>query len=120
METRKKKTHSTNMFRCEVCNKSFTSKVGFQLHSQRHTGQYSYFCGLCSKGFSAKGHYEDHKRAHEGRGYACDYCGKVFKSALGLKRHRSEHTGEYSFSCKLCNKGYNVKKDYMRHMESHK
>ena len=66
--------------KCNKCNKTFNSKIGLDLHAQHHTGQYSYFCSRCSKGFVTLSNYKLHMRGHEGKGYPCEYCGKVFKS----------------------------------------
>ena len=66
--------------KCNECNKTFNSKIGLDLHVQHHTGQYSYFCGQCRKGFVTLSNYKLHMRGHEGKGYPCEYCGKVFKS----------------------------------------
>ena len=107
------------IFRCNECNKSLTSRRGFQQHVQHHTGQYSYFCKICRKGFSSTTHYKLHMRGHEGRGFSCDFCGKVFKSLQMQKYHESEHTGVFRFTCQTCNKGFNIKSLYEKHLSSH-
>ena len=58
-------------------------------------------------------------RGHEGRGYPCEFCGKVFKTEHSKRYHESEHTGEYGFNCKVCNKGFNIKSRYEKHLEGH-
>ena len=107
------------VYQCGKCSKTFTSMPGLKLHSQHHTGQYSYFCDLCRRGFVTKGNYDNHMRAHDGRGYSCDYCGKVFKSVTGLKHHMSEHTGTYKYTCGLCKKGFHDRKLFMKHQANH-
>ena len=74
----------------------------YGLHSQYHTGKFSHYCGQCRKGFTRKSHYDEHMRKHEGRGYACEYCPKLFQTAKGLRNHLSEHTGKFRFTCEIC------------------
>ena len=67
------------IFRCNECNKTLTSRRGFQQHIQHHTGQYSYFCKICRKSFNSSSHYKEHVMAHEGRGFSCDFVVKYLK-----------------------------------------
>ena len=55
------------MWKCNECNKTFSSKLGFDRHTQHHTGSYAYFCGLCNRGFTQCSHYKSHMKRHEGR-----------------------------------------------------
>ena len=94
-------------------DKTFVTKSGFERHIEHHTGQYKFVCNFCNKGYSNKYNYELHVRAHEGRGYACDYCGKMFKTKQCY--HESEHTGQYRFRCEKCGKGFNEQTFYEKH-----
>ena len=58
-------------------------------------------------------------RAHEGKGYPCEYCGKVFKTLKAKIYHESEHTGSYRFQCGVCSKGYNEERQLVKHQEVH-
>ena len=53
-------------WKCNQCNKTFSSKPGFDRHTLHHTGKYSYFCGLCRKGFTQCSHYKRHMKRHDG------------------------------------------------------
>ena len=53
------------IWKCNQCDKTFTTKRGFDGHTQHHTGKYSYFCGLCRKGFSQMSHYKAHMKRHD-------------------------------------------------------
>ena len=55
-------------------------------------------------------------RGHEGKGYPCEYCGKVFKTIQAKQYHESEHSGIYRFTCFKCNKGFNHKSKYEQHL----
>ena len=114
-----KSDDNTKNLRCHLCDKSFTTSMGLKLHSQHHTGNYSFFCDQCRKGFVAKSNYEIHMRAHEGRGYPCEYCSKKYSSRQNLQYHMSEHTGKYRFTCEICEKGFNEKILFVKHGEDH-
>ena len=96
------------------------SSSGLKRHMQHHTGQYSHFCEVCRKGFNNTYNFNEHVRAHEGKGYPCEYCGKVFKNVENQKYHVPEHTGVYRFHCDVCQKGYNEKGLFLKHMDTHR
>ena len=96
------------------------SSTGLKMHMQHHTGQYSHFCEVCRKGFKSSTQFNDHVRGHEGKGYPCEYCGKMFKKLMRQKYHLSEHTGVYRFFCDICKKGYNEKGPFVKHIDAHK
>ena len=108
------------ILKCSECDKTFSSKTGLDQHFQHHTGQYSYFCSQCNKGFSVACNYKEHMRGHEGRGYSCDYCGKIFKTKKWHGYHQSEHTGVYRFTCEYCNAKFNDQPKYVKHLKGHK
>ena len=105
--------------KCKECDKTFNTKSGFDRHLQHHTGQYSFFCEQCMKGFANSSNYKLHMRGHEGKGFPCEYCGKVFKSPQFKQYHESEHTGNYRFTCEKCKKGFNEKRHYFKHLTLH-
>ena len=109
------------MFKCTDCDKTFTSSVGLQQHGQHHTGYYAYFCATCRKGFTVSTNFNEHVRSREGRGYSCDYCGKIFKCPKNLRYHTPLHTGIYRFACDVCGRGFNVhvKPDFIKHKYTH-
>ena len=110
---------SSNGLQCAECGKRFSSQSVLCLHSQYHTGKFSYYCGQCRKGFPRNGHYGEHMRKHEGRGYPCEYCPKFLKNHKSLRYHLSEHSGRFRFTCYICSKQYNTQNQYVKHLESH-
>ena len=87
-----------------------------------------FICQICKMEFSTKkGHTRHIKRVHEKQGRVkCEFCGKVVCSETNLKRHiLSVHSdGKYiektpkPFACELCEKGFELKKSYVKHMKS--
>ena len=106
----------TKIWRCNECNKIFSRKNALDRHNQHHTGKYSHFCSICRKGYNNGYNFKLHVRGHEGKGYLCDYCGKVFKTIQSKQYHESEHSGVYRFACAKCSKGFNYKSKYEQHL----
>ena len=52
--------------------------------------------------------------------FACDQCGKRFKSNFALNMHTSTHaSSEKTYECKVCGKGFKEKTDLETHMGQH-
>ncbi len=83
----------------------------------KHTGQFKFWCGQCQRDFPHRDAYQAHMDKHEGITFPCQKCTKRFQTKISLKYHQSEHTGVYLYRCSVCNKGYNFKGDYTRHMK---
>ena len=49
----------------------------------------------------------------------CKYCGKTYRSKMGLWYHVREHEGKFSYTCNYCGKGYNAKSNYNYHVSMH-
>ena len=103
-QRKNRKQNNSKNHQCPECGKGFSTEQNLRLHSQYHTGKFSYYCGQCRRGFYKKSHYDEHMRKHEGRGYACEYCPKLFKAPKSLRYHLSEHTGKFTFTCDTCGK----------------
>ena len=59
------------------------------------------------------------KRTADGK-FVCEYCLKTFKSDVGLYYHKPIHTGQWKYTCNVCDRGYMETKKYNAHMESHR
>ena len=101
--------------KCHECQKTFASLSALNRHIQHHTGKYTHFCSVCKKGYNNSYNLKLHMRGHEGKGFPCEYCGKLFKTIQSKQYHESEHAGVYRFTCALCDKGFNEKRAYERH-----
>ncbi len=55
-----------------------------------------------------------------GRSFPCLTCGKEFATNWGLTKHKATHTGNYTYYCQLCKKGFMEQRMLNVHMDSHR
>ena len=67
-----------NLFRCELCQKSYKDKRCLDLHIASHTQSQEriYKCQVCSKSFFKKCIYKIHLRLHDEKNFSCMECDK--------------------------------------------
>ena len=104
---------------CSKCGKKFVTRAGLKKHMQLHTGQFRYFCDVCRKGYNGNHAYKVHMDKHRGIKYSCEFCPKTFAKQQSRDYHRSVHTGLYRFKCEVCQKGFNEKLVYEKHVSCH-
>ncbi|KAK4872408.1 hypothetical protein RN001_014437 [Aquatica leii] len=132
------------VFRCEICNEEFSTKVLLEEHFDRHDDQYS--CDICNTGFKKLIDYTFHMQGHSEdkmfkcplcefstdkgylvkshlysvhdrfKKYKCELCGKGFAIFTHFQEHRYFHTGEKPFQCSECGQKFM----YTRYLNSHK
>lgn len=120
----------TSAFQCTICDDLFTSWSCLRSHMSSHVlGTYE--CGLCKITFNDKNdlntHFSDEhggtpvlvENCDESRICKCELCGKEFKSAIALRKHKVTHTGERTVLCSLCGKTLANLNSLRVHMRTH-
>ncbi|CAI6348166.1 unnamed protein product [Macrosiphum euphorbiae] len=106
--------------RCELCQQEYQTPGDWVRHIQSaHTEeQLAITNSLASGGSgilpSAK---RPRPRIMNGR-KVCPTCTKTFPSHASMLIHSRTHTGERPYQCGVCNKGFNVKSNLLRHMRT--
>lgn len=80
---------------CTVCNKLFRTNYKLRVHMETHAENNAKFvCGF-------------------------DGCSKAFKSKIGLQEHAAKHTGDYKFTCEVCQKKFMLRSYFVAHQRIH-
>ena len=108
------------VFKCEECDRGFTTRQHLTRHKRTHTGEKPYSCEVCGRGFADASNLAKHVRTHTGeKPYNCEVCGKDFSQSSHLLKHKRTHTGEKPYSCEVCGKGFANKSNITLHMRTH-
>nr|XP_029734264.1 LOW QUALITY PROTEIN: transcription factor grauzone [Aedes albopictus] len=115
-----------DVFRCELCQKSFTEKEGLERHNAWvHTpdSEKPYKCDICDAAFPKEYLLIPHMRYHlsmEQKHHVCDECGKAFGTENNLRQHQQTvHGPEYKLVCDICAKGFINKTLFDAHLLTH-
>ena len=75
---------------------------------------------LCSENFSSQKELNDHVAVHHKYKFLCSdrKCGKTFRSAQTLKKHKLHH-GEMTFQCQACRAKFPFASDLSYHQALH-
>uniref|UniRef100_A0A1Q3F543 C2H2-type domain-containing protein n=1 Tax=Culex tarsalis TaxID=7177 RepID=A0A1Q3F543_CULTA len=110
---------------CQVCAKSFKSKVQFDRHCKEHDESHQEIrlqCKICSKWLKNASSLRKHLQRHDGEGqtHECGVCGKQAPNILALQSHITfVHKKEKLFQCEHCPKAFKRQFTLAEHMATH-
>ena len=112
------KTHEVTP--CEYCGKKFFNAYQLDIHTKRHNGEKPYQCDECEESFQRKGELMKHKFDHKNPVEPCSLCGMSFsKFSSRLVKQKSAHVCGPKFNCKVCGKEFSQSSSLNQHNNSH-
>ncbi|XP_061087942.1 zinc finger protein 646 isoform X2 [Conger conger] len=107
-------------FTCEQCGRSYRHAGSLLNHKKTHTTGI-YHCNICLKTFSNLLALKNHRRIHsEVRRHCCPDCGKTFRVSSHLRSHRRVHSKEQSVSqCNPSQRNFPSLASFQQHQELH-
>ena len=119
MDSSKQNTVSQKNFKCEICEKCFTSKNSKEKHiGIVHGEEKAFECNVCLTFFGNSQTLLFHvKNSHQRikRHHKCDSCGKSFTESGNLKKHMLIHEGKRNYKCDSCGKSFTRLWSFWRH-----
>ncbi|XP_049297236.1 transcription factor grauzone-like [Anopheles funestus] len=111
-----------SMVRCDICNKSFSSRSYLLVHKSRKHGQAEdrpYKCTQCHQSYAMECHLKAHIVSHVR--VNCTICGKELASALSLRTHMiNMHAKRENHICDSCGREFRSRQAFERHVKLHK
>ncbi|CAJ1064879.1 zinc finger protein 2 homolog [Xyrichtys novacula] len=108
-------------FKCEICEKTFKTKMYLKTHQLVHTDTRPFVCSTCGKGFKTKHSLQAHQVVHSvEKPHKCSECGESFRYAITLQCHKSTHSGEHPYKCAVCGKAFVKRRSLRTHQSVHR
>ena len=83
---------SKSTVKCDLCGKTFGSKINLSEHISKHKCNKSYSCSDCNKAFATISALKDHLKNHVvDKPFSCDVCYKNFSKQTYLSMHIKNH-----------------------------
>ncbi|XP_058530888.1 zinc finger imprinted 2 [Ochotona princeps] len=106
---------------CELCKRTFSTRIAFLRHEQIHTGKKRYRCQQCGEAFYLMPHLIRHRRTHSVR--KPPRCGDKPKPPVhpeGVCAHVRIHSREDYYECLQCGKAFIQNVHLLQHLQAHK
>ena len=112
--------HSTDVYKCRVCSRSFTHKTNLRTHSLVHKEK-RFPCHECHRKFRTNFYLRRHiQEDHmEVDAYSCNICGVVFSKYRNYQAHQLRHTTDKRFTCSICKVPFIRNQHLKIHMVQH-
>ncbi|XP_009868190.1 PREDICTED: zinc finger protein 131 isoform X2 [Apaloderma vittatum] len=134
------KTHSTESYKCDICNKRYLRESALKQHltcyhldeggasKKQRPGKKIHVCQYCDKQFDHFGHFKEHLRKHTGeKPFECPNCHERFARNSTLKCHLTacqsgagaKKGRKKLYECQVCNSVFNSWDQFKDHLVIH-
>ncbi|XP_050185975.1 zinc finger protein 131 isoform X1 [Myiozetetes cayanensis] len=134
------KTHSTENYKCDICNKRYLRESALKQHltcyhldeggasKKQRPGKKIHVCQYCDKQFDHFGHFKEHLRKHTGeKPFECPNCHERFARNSTLKCHLTacqsgagaKKGRKKLYECQVCNSVFNSWDQFKNHLVIH-
>ncbi|XP_055317607.1 transcription factor grauzone-like [Sitodiplosis mosellana] len=108
-----KEAHNENRGYIKCCNTKLRARYTVRDHIKSHLEPEVFKCDICVKSFTTQMKLAKHKHRHyltKSRSFVCDYCKKPCRDKDQLKKHMfAKHVfTEKKFECKICHKKFQI------------
>ncbi|OWR51239.1 zinc finger protein 420 [Danaus plexippus plexippus] len=104
-------------YQCLYCGKGFSTANQMKTHTAVHTNIRRYKCDICHQEFKQHTDLTRHKQGHDGLRFICDYCRKKFKQKLYLAYHIRNHTNYRPYKCPNCQSSFTTLASLRSHIQ---